>query len=533
MKKNELYEQLFESIDNSGFSKNKIDHSVYEHDPISFCEKELGYNYAPKIKEMFLSIEENSLTLLKSCNSYGKTHGLASAIAWYLRCKKDPKIYMSAAPPIDNLVNILWANLMEIIRKHPNMFQDLQITHLRIGTPINPRLDSGEVDGARWALGLSIPSSGTDAKKVAKFSGKHAENQLMVFDEGDAIDDPCYEGAETCCTGENNRRVIAYNPRAKIGYAYRAERDGLAKVIQMSAFDHPNVSAGEEILPGAVTQGKTVDRINRYCRIMLAEEPKTPGECFKLPDFLVGKTAIHPGGGFYPPLEAGWYLIKEPAFSYMVLGEYPAADSKQLISEAWILRARERWDEYVKINGEVIPRFEKVIAGLDVAEFGPDSNSLCFRAGNFIPRFIRWTGIDTIKTASRAVLECQERNVSICNVDGNGVGAGVAPDMKNKGVPANNLKSQQSPTCKMSELGDFKILRDELFWRVARWLENEEAMLPPNDFLTEELLALRYEIDKGYIRISPKSVVKDLIKRSPDDSDSLSYTHYPDNRVFI
>lgn len=513
----------------------KADFSEYQTDPHGceeWCEKYLGYKYAPKIKEVMRSVWGNPVTFARSCNSYGKSHGAASIAVCYLNVFPAAKVYLFAAPPLSNLQNILWAEISQIIRNHRNLFDGLKITYLRVGTPVTPDEKEKESVG-RWVMGLRIPKAADKNTMVAQFSGKHSKYQLFIGDEADGCPDPCFEGIETCNTGEDNRLLALFNPKKKAGHIFRKERDKQAKIIHLSALEHPNVIEGKEILPGAVTRAKVVDRINRYCRLYAPNEPIVEAESFKLPDFLTGETAISPSGEVYQPLKAGVYKIEEPAFSYIVLGRYPHADENQLISEVWIENARSRWNEYVRQNGEVMPRFGKVVAGLDVAEFGKDSNSLTLRAKNFVPNQKKWRGLDPIQTGAKAYEECKAFNVSICNVDGNGVGAGVAPHMKNLGIPTNNLKSQNSPTCKMSELGDFKILRDELFWRVARWLEKEDAMLPPNELLLEELRVLTYEIKGGYIRIMPKDVVKDLLKRSPDDSDSLSLTFYPDTRVFV
>lgn len=90
----------------------------------------------------------------------------------------------------------------------------------------------------------------------------------------------------------------------------------------------------------------TVRRINEWCR-QLAENEKPGADCFKLPGSLEGVIASACSGIEFAPLRPGWYRIMDPAFSYMVLGEYPAQGTNQLISKEWIDAARSRWDEYV------------------------------------------------------------------------------------------------------------------------------------------------------------------------------------------
>ena len=102
----------------------------------------------------------------------------------------------------------------------------------------------------------------------------------------------------------------------------------------------------------------------------MVEDERKDGECFELPGFLAGAVAQSQSGLEYPPLRPGHYKITDPAFSYMVLGEYPAQASNQLISREWIARARSRWDVYVSEHGEVPPPFVRPVAGLDVVRNG-------------------------------------------------------------------------------------------------------------------------------------------------------------------
>ena len=156
-------------------------------------------------------------------------------------------------------------------------------------------------------------------------------------------------------TGGHARLLIMFNPRAELGEAYRMQRDGRANVVRLSAFSHPNVITGEDEIPGAVTRETTVRRINEWCRPIVVGQEKPDGECFELPEFLVGTTAKSHSGMTFPPLGSGYYKIMEPAFSYMVLGQYPSQSTKQLISKEWIARARTRWDVYVAEHGETSP----------------------------------------------------------------------------------------------------------------------------------------------------------------------------------
>jgi len=120
----------------------------------------------------------------------------------------------------------------------------------------------------------------------------------------------------------------------------------------------------------------------------IAGDERPDSGCFELPLFLAGATARSQSGLEYTPLKPGYFKIMDPAFSYMVLGEYPAQGSNQLISKEWIAKARSRWDAFAAEHGEQPPEHSSGVMGLDVAELGVDSNAACFRFGGYVERIV-------------------------------------------------------------------------------------------------------------------------------------------------
>jgi hypothetical protein len=162
--------------------------------------------------------------------------------------------------------------------------------------------------------------------------------------------------------------------------------------------------------------------------------------------------------------------------------------------------------------------------GQDVGEFGTDANVACFRYGGFVEQFVVWGGVDTVVTGDRAVSEYQGRNVLRVNVDATGIGAGVAPHMQRAGCSATPVKAASKPT-QTTELGEFYILRDQLWWACREWLRTDQgAMLPPDEMLIEELQTPTYEVVNGKIRVMKKQTMRELLKRSPDRADALCLT---------
>ncbi len=504
-----IFDSLLASIDRR---VGAIEFKHYQGDPVGFGERVLGETFTDEVKTMMESVRDNIVTIAQSANATGKTHGSARVAIWFYKCFGNCQVYTAAAPPESNLRNLLWGEIGSVIERHPDLFKRDTIKNLHVAR--GPQ---------SFLTGVTIPTSGSEAQRESKFSGKHSPNLLFICDEGDAIPDEVFRGIESCMSGGHARLLIMLNPRQEAGEVYRMSRDRRAKVIHLSAFNHPNVIEGRDVIPGAVTRETVVRRINEWARPLAGGEVPDL-ECFELPDFLEGATAATQDGRYYDPLVPGWYKIMEPAFSYMVLGKYPPRSSSQLVSREWVMQARQRWDAWVLEYGEKPPGHTLPVMGLDVGEFGSDANAACFRHGGFVERLATWGGVDTVTTADRAIAEYRKRNVTRANIDATGVGAGVAPYMQRQGCSAVPVKVASSPTQK-TDLGEFQLLRDQLWWSCREWLRTDPgAMLPPDEELIEELLAPSYEVEGGKIRVMKKSTIRELIKRSPDRADALCLT---------
>lgn len=507
-------------------SRSHTQYEQYRYDPVGFIENVLGDHITDDIKKIAISVRDNPITIARSATDIGKTHGAARIAAWYFCCMPESKVFITAAPPVTNLRQILWGELMTVVKNKPTLFSGCRIRSLLI-------VRSPE----SFIQGLAIPTTGTPEERESKFSGRHSRSLLFIVDEGDAVPDEIYRGIEGCMSGgETVRLLVMFNPRQMSGAVYEKERKNEAKVIQLSAFSHPNVISGQQLIPGAVSRDITVRRINIWTR-PLAYNEEVDADCFKVPDFLVGAVVKGLDGNEYPPLEAGYRKIIDPAFSYMVLGDYPTRSSTQLISAEWIDNAFARYQSYTAQFGEVPPGHTQPIMSLDIAEYGTDYSCCWLRYGSYTAKPFLWKGADPDETVTRALHIYKKYNAQIAMVDGTGVGAGVAPAMARRGrdddVRAVSVKMSERPSPAIkTDKGEFKILRDQIFWALREWLRTDSgAMLPPDGLLREELLALEYSVKGGKVTVTPKEELRKKLKRSPDRADSLALTFSPFERA--
>jgi hypothetical protein len=331
--------------------------------------------------------------------------------------------------------------------------------------------------------------------------------------------------------------LIMFNPKATYGPVYQKEYLHQANVVHLSAFAHPNVITGKDIIPGAVDRQITMRRINEWTRPLAPEEMNKElslDETFEVPDYLVNTTSVAPNGYPYPPLPAGRRRIVEPSFSYMVLGEYPPQSEMQLISRAWINAAVDRGKTYKALHGDVPPQGVRPLMGLDAAELGADPNVVCFRYGDWVAPFIAWNGVDSDISATNGLDLYLEHNVEIAYIDATGVGSHIAPNMSRQGrdndVRAVAVKVGEKPTIGSEvDIGSFYSLRDELWWNLREWLRtNPAAMLPDDPMLIAELATPTYDTFKrNRISVSDKKTMRERLHRSPDRADALCLTFMP------
>jgi hypothetical protein len=498
----------------------------YQKDPVRFGNEVLNHRYHLDVEELMRSVVDNPITIAKSSTAIGKSFASADLALWWFTVFDDAEVYVTAAPPLENLKNILWGELLRTVRLNQDVFKKFSIKELEV-----KRHDKSAIHG------VTIPMTGTSEERVSKFSGKHSAHLLFIVDEGDAVPHEVYEGIEGCMSGGMARLLIMFNPKAQAGPVYQMELDQRAKIVNLSAIRHPNVVTGTDVIPGAVTRETVVRRINQWTRPIVEGEEPTEVKRFDIPDFLVGAVANSLQGIPYPPLPVGTRVIMESAFSYMVLGQYPEQGENQIISADWIKLARVRWDAYVAEHGEKPPPMKPRL-GLDVAEFGQDFNAPVLRYGDFVPRIDRiWQGVDPTVTGEKAAEICRQKNVDVVLVDGTGSGSSVAPQISKliKGVRCVSVKVAGKPSPMITtELGEFFQIRDQLWWACREWLREGDAMLPPEPMLIEELLTPTYRInDRGKIQVSPKDDLRAKLKRSSNYADALILTFTPAERARV
>src|SRR3990170_551970 len=104
--------------------KRITDLAKYQDDPVGFCEQILGERYTDDVKKVMESVRDNPITIARSGNATGKSHCSARIAVWFYRVFPQSKVFLTAAPPLDNLRRVLWGEISMIAQTHPNLFVD-------------------------------------------------------------------------------------------------------------------------------------------------------------------------------------------------------------------------------------------------------------------------------------------------------------------------------------------------------------------------------------------------------------------------
>jgi hypothetical protein len=523
----------------------------YFDKPVEFIEEILQQQVTPDQKKICQSVLVNVITLAESANAVGKTNIAAALAIWFFCCRDAPQVYTAAAPPEDNLKRLLWGEIGKIIERNPAIFSNCNVSTVAMEI---------KRSAAEFIVGVTIPQAGKPEERKARFSGKHAPSIFFEIDEGDAVPPDIFEAIETCMSGGFARLLITYNPRSKSGYIPTLAKSGTVNVENLSAFTHPNVIAGLDVIPGAVTREATLRRIAEMTRPYMPREPLT--DTFMVPSFLVGQTPYDRNGKELEALAPGLRKIESYAFSYMVLGRASSTSEDQLIDRGHVEQAIDRYKAHVRRFGSVPIDGTRPRIGLDVAEFGKDSNILTTRYGALVTPQDMWKGMDVIDNGRIAGQYYEAYNASEIYIDANGLGTGTWAAMnKMRNIVAHRVMVTTKPTEQVIldgtggniVLGDFYSVRDQGWWAMREWFRLGEpvkdllgrvvqyipAMVPPS-FLQEsedgsppvidQLCAATYSTDnpRRAVKICPKDeMVEKLNNKSPDGASSLMMTFCP------
>jgi len=215
----------------------------WKNNPVEFLKTYWDVQLWGKLEEVCNSVRDNRVTAVPSGHGVGKSFISAKIALWWLFTHYPSKV-ITTAPTWAQVESVLWSEIRNSI-----MFSKIPLCETKnvLQTEIHLAPD--------WfAQGISTTEN-VDQREFGstKFQGYLSPNLLVILDEAPGVHRSIHIAVETLATGENNRILEIGNPTSPSGPFYDKCYSNNAHKISISCLDHPNITSGKEVIPGAVT----------------------------------------------------------------------------------------------------------------------------------------------------------------------------------------------------------------------------------------------------------------------------------------
>jgi phage terminase large subunit len=468
-----LDERIQDLIESHGGARTPEDFSVYKDRPVEFMREVLRFEPWDKQIEVAQSVVSNKRTAVRGAHAMGKDAILGPLMLWAAYARGMLVLAISATEK--QLLGQLWKELS-------NRF-------VGAGDRLHGQLFTGDlrIGGEKRILTMTSGS-------ISNLTGWHDPNGVFVCiseAQGEQTEAASFDAAETNATDDASRIIVGGNPYKAEGRFFDIHSRSSWNKIKISAFDHPNITTGQIVIPGGPS-------------------PSWPAE-----------------------MEAE-YGLESAFYVGRVLAEFPTVGSiDALVEREWVERANELWTTG-KLAEEANRYRPRLVA--DIARTGFDSNCIAVVRGPVVQSLQAFTERDLMKTAKRLYTQSLELGFNYTGstrptpdhvhaararvtVDDNGLGGGVTDRLRELGARVTAFNG----ATKADDKERYANRRAESYFKLRDKLMRGRMALPPNEKLREELLAICYTTDaQGRILIEGKDILRSKLRRSPDHADPVS-----------
>lgn len=166
------------------------------------------------------------------------------------------------------------------------------------------------------------------------------------------------------------------------------------------------------------------------------------------------------------------------------------------------------------------------VLGVDTSSHGVDKTAMVRRQGRVVFPKKLFGDVDSLYLANQIVLEHRAHSLDAVFVDcTGGYGMGVVDNLRN--MVGDELTIYEiNFSSKANDAEHYLNKRAEMWDSIARWLPT--GVLPKDELLCKDLTNVRYEIERGRLKLEDKKLVRQRLGRSPDTADALALTFaYP------
>lgn len=435
---------------------------------------------------------------VESATGTGKSFIAACIILWFLATWAGSRIW-TFAPKEEQLSAYMWAEIGKVWGRFKRRFPTAELTDLRIRM-------RGPRDDTWGARGVAVGVKAGEESSV-KAQGMHAPHMLLIYEEMPGIPPSTTAAGSHTSTAPHNLRLGLGNPDHQLdalhlmGYTELGEPRQHVRNIRISAYDHPNiVSRDATIVHGAVSIKSIEKRKEDY------------------------------GGG--EKAEA------HRLFKSRVQGISPAEARDSLIKLEWVQAAQKLYDDenakrVLTANGTA-----KKALGVDVAnsESG-DEAAISYWEGAFchkVDAFPCVNGTD-LGTVVWKKMEAGGYLDEFVGIDSMGNGATAVNELRKRdrwirALGSHSDNQQYQHYHRDGEDEEYDTQRAQMWWWLARDLQNGSIALPPNRKLAMQLTTVQWEPRNGKIWVETKRDLKKRGVASPNEADAVVYGNWVRDR---
>jgi phage terminase large subunit len=451
----------------------------WKRDPVAYVMEAVGETPTHQQAALLRALVKHKFVAARSGHGVGKSRALAWLIHWYLDTH-----YLDGIPcrvpctgaGSGGLADVLWSEVAGVLAKKAGWLRDQWVLN-------QDRLYSRELPKQWFAVLRVARRENPDA-----LQGFH--QCMYVIDEGSGVDDDVFEVAQGAMGDEGSLGVMTGNPTRLDGYFWKVfHKPSMWQRLHFPSTE--SLTDTEYVWKYTRPDGEVVDvKVRgRQTRAWSEAMKSEHGEA-------------------------------SSAYRVRVLGEFGVTDYDSIIAGSDVA---EVWKRNVCDRKKTGLR----VMGVDPARYGEDTTGLVVAEGTRVLFAEEWGGSDTVVSAERARTRFLEWECDEVYIDANGVGAGVADNLRHMGVKAIGVMVSEKPP----EDGDAScgILRDWLWWKLRTWFRR----LPVQFGGTEQAEAWRklgLELPQAGYRYGTKGQIQveskeDMRKRgvpSPNLADALA-----------
>lgn len=452
-------------------------------EPGSWTVERVGVKLWSKQLGILESVRDHHNTAVHTSHTVGKSFCAACAALWWIDAHPPGTAFVvTTAPSAAQVRAILWREMGRL--------------HARSGENGRERI-AGRINlTSEWYIGSELVALGRKPPDYNKdaFQGVHARYVLVIMDEACGIPRQLWNAASTLTSNEESRFLAIGNPDdpdtpfGEVCGIRPASAGGAAgeeySILHISSFDTPNFTG--EVVSENVAASLVSPR-------WVEERKRVWGE-------------------------------RSSIYQSKVLGMFPEDADDGVIPFSWATKCRHL----------EFPETGERVAGLDVAGTGADRSVLRLRIGHKISEERVWHDTDDpIKHAAEVAIQLREWDAQRLIVDAEGVGHGVAGELRRLSSSHNVLEA--SVTTHRAEVIDYRAsakpskkdylnLRTEVHWEFRELVRKVAIDLSElDDDVIAELTSPKWTTvpNSGKIQIEPKKELKKRLGLSPDRAEAI------------